>query len=125
MADKVLIFQTDTLLLKGDSKGKGGILDFIDYDYIGAPWHVTANAGSNIWLRRTQRHGGLREGVGNGGLSLRDVPTMLRIAQKFGCDILIYPVGWITCQDKLKLYSLACYVINFPRVCSFNRTKSF
>jgi len=56
-----LIFQTDTLLLKDT------IDEFLEYDYVGAGWCVK-------WL-------GLLE-VGNGGLSLRNVRTMLEITEK-------------------------------------------
>ena len=58
-----LIFQTDTLLLKDN------IDDFLEYDYIGAPW-------KQEWVR------GLT--VGNGGLSLRNVDVMLRIIHTMG-----------------------------------------
>ena len=55
-----LMFQIDTVLLK-DS-----IDDFLEYDYIGAPWVVK-------WL-------GLD--IGNGGLSLRNVMTMCMITEQ-------------------------------------------
>ena len=95
-ADKVLIFQSDSLLLKknndNDRNKNLNIRDFMQYDFIGSPWHLAANAGSNLWLRRMQRHGVLKEGVGNGGLSLRDVHAMLKITSQFGCDIPTYPI---------------------------------
>lgn len=92
--DKVLVFQSDSLLLRSNSDGIKilNIQDFIGYDFIGAPWHVATNSGSNLWLRRMQRHGALKEGVGNGGLSLRDVHAMLKITGKFGCDVPLYPL---------------------------------
>lgn len=56
---KALIFQTDSLLLRG------GIDEFLKYDYIGAPWRKPKE---NQW-------------VGNGGLSLRTVKKMLEICK--------------------------------------------
>jgi hypothetical protein len=57
---KALIFQTDSLLLRS------GIDEFLDYDYVGAPW-------------RKPKEG---QWVGNGGLSLRNVSKMLEICKK-------------------------------------------
>jgi hypothetical protein len=57
--DKALIFQTDSLLLRS------GIDEFLDYDYIGAPW-------------RKPKEG---QWVGNGGLSLRTVSKMVEICE--------------------------------------------
>jgi hypothetical protein len=58
--DIVLIFQTDTLILNKDI-----IYDFLEYDYVGAPW-------------RNERT------VGNGGLSLRNKNKMIEIIEKRG-----------------------------------------
>jgi hypothetical protein len=55
-----LIFQTDTVLLRDN------VDDYLTYDYVGAPWAIEFEPG----LR-----------VGNGGLSLRKVSTMLDIIQ--------------------------------------------
>ena len=93
LADKVLIFQTDTLLVSPPSGLTIREVTDLNYAFIGAPWHMTTNTASNLWLRRMQRHGSLKAGFGNGGLSLRDVQAMLSIAQNFGCDIPHYPVG--------------------------------
>lgn len=57
--EKALIFQTDSLLLRD------GIDEFLNYDYIGAPWRKPKE---NQW-------------VGNGGLSLRTVKKMLEICE--------------------------------------------
>ena len=47
------------------------------YDYVGAPWH-----------RKNERWGpkqaAMPQGVGNGGLSLRSVPTMEALARAYG-----------------------------------------
>ena len=56
---KALIFQTDSLLLRG------GIDDFLEYDYVGAPWRKPKE---NQW-------------VGNGGLSLRTISKMIEICE--------------------------------------------
>jgi len=56
---KALIFQTDSLLLRS------GIDDFLEYDYVGAPWRKPKE---NQW-------------VGNGGLSLRTVSRMIEICE--------------------------------------------
>jgi hypothetical protein len=68
--EHALIFQCDTLLLKG-----GNAVDaFLEYDYVGAPWPdggiIAALANRSMQLT-----------VGNGGLSLRNVRTMLAIAR--------------------------------------------
>ncbi|KAF4746198.1 hypothetical protein FOZ62_025133, partial [Perkinsus olseni] len=49
-ADKVLVFQSDSVMC-----GSGDLDDFLEYDYIGAPW----------------KHRPLGLSVGNGGFSLR------------------------------------------------------
>jgi len=56
--EKVLIFQTDSMLLKD------GIEDFLEWDYVGSPW-------------KFQEHGG------NGGLSLRSVEVMRYICENY------------------------------------------
>ena len=56
--DKVFTFQLDSILLRS------GIDEFLDYDYIGAPW-------------RKPKEGSY---VGNGGLSLRTRDVMLEIS---------------------------------------------
>jgi Protein of unknown function (DUF5672) len=55
-----LVFQTDSILCKGHANL---LKEFMGYDYVGAPW-----AG--------------RDGVGNGGLSLRRKSVMLKIVDK-------------------------------------------
>ena len=53
--DKILIFQHDSMILRT------GIEEFLDYNYVGAPWFASAP-----WARK-DRAGG------NGGISIRDV----------------------------------------------------
>lgn len=60
--DKVLIFQQDADLLRP------GIEEFLEYDYVGAPW-------------KFQEHGG------NGGLSLRSKEHMIKVIDAFPYDV--------------------------------------
>lgn len=62
--EKILIFQTDSLLIKF------GIQEFIDYDYVGAPW---SKPKDGVY-------------VGNGGLSLRSKSKMINIIDKYSDD---------------------------------------
>lgn len=63
-ADYALIFQTDSVLC---SLSPWSVDDFLQYDYVGAPWMVPTH--------------GLD--VGNGGLSLRNVSLMLDITKTY------------------------------------------
>jgi len=66
--EHALIFQCDTLLLKG-----GDAIDaFLKYDYVGAPWPDGGMHFADSAVHFT---------VGNGGLSLRNVRVMLAIAR--------------------------------------------
>ena len=67
-ADRVLIFQTDSLLL-GPS-----IEPYLGLDYVGAPWHTNNERWPLIEAL-------VPPGVGNGGLSLRSVKAMLDIVR--------------------------------------------
>jgi Protein of unknown function (DUF5672) len=68
-AARALIFQSDALMLRGD------IEDFMQYDYIGAPWDLDHNTA----VRKLIENGELVRGVGNGGFSLRNVGVMISI----------------------------------------------
>lgn len=63
-AEHVLIFQTDSVLC---SMSPWSIEDFLNFDYIGAPW-------IDRWYGMD---------IGNGGLSLRKTKTMIRITENF------------------------------------------
>lgn len=63
--DKVLIFQADSGLLRN------GIEEFLEYDYVGAPFQF-------------QDHGG------NGGLSLRTKSVMLEVIKQFPYDVSVH-----------------------------------
>ena len=68
--EHALIFQCDTLLLKG-----GDAIDaWLKYDYVGAPW-----PNMRVTIAPSKRE--LQLSVGNGGLSLRNVRVMLAIAR--------------------------------------------
>ena len=60
-----LVFQTDSMICK---PYKDLIYDFMEYDYVGAPWHEVVRPP---WTTQ----------VGNGGLSLRRRSKMLEIAR--------------------------------------------
>mmetsp|Transcript_20998 Transcript_20998/g.53378 ORF Transcript_20998/g.53378 Transcript_20998/m.53378 type:complete len:432 (-) Transcript_20998:593-1888(-) len=66
-ADKVLIFQTDSILLKA------GVNDYLAFDYVGAPWDLGKKYVSD-----------LPNNVGNGGLSLRSVNVSRQVAARHG-----------------------------------------
>ena len=61
-ADKILLYQEDTMLFKNN------IDDFLEYDYIGAPWPIEQD--DNL------------HGVGNGGFSLRSRKKMIEVIEK-------------------------------------------
>jgi hypothetical protein len=69
--EHALIFQCDTLLLKGGD----AINAFLKYDYVGAPW-------PDPGMRATIDNRSLQFTVGNGGLSLRNVRVMLAITRR-------------------------------------------
>lgn len=67
-----LIFQTDTIICK---EQKDLIYDFLEYDYVGAPWNENKTADDYVGPP-------VANGVGNGGLSLRRKTKMLEIIDK-------------------------------------------
>jgi hypothetical protein len=69
--NKILIYQEDSLIFKKN------IMDFINYDYIGAPFPKETDNTPNC--------------VGNGGLSLRTKSKMLEVIQK--CPINNFKIG--------------------------------
>ena len=88
--EHALIFQCDTLLLKG-----GAAIDaWLKYDYVGAPWPIMS---ASIGPRQRE----LQLTVGNGGLSLRNVRVMLAIARNHP-----YPSDAIVPEDVYFSYWL-------------------
>ena len=78
-AKYTLIFQSDSMLIGTE------ISPFYEYDYIGAPWHVTENASSSEWIRKehfSKNGGAFHEACCNGGLSLRNTDAMVKITHK-------------------------------------------
>jgi len=74
-ADKALIFQSDSMMLRDSS-----LDDFMQYDYIGAPFPKS----DQIW---SSGYGKLiGEGVGSGAFSLRSVEAMIEICEKMGSE---------------------------------------
>ena len=63
--ERILIFQHDSMLMRS------GIEEFLEWDYVGAPWFETAP-----WARKDRKGG-------NGGLSLRNPLAMLDCLRSF------------------------------------------
>ena len=75
----LLILQTDALIFSN-------ALDYWvdqDYDYIGAPWAGGIDFAFPALTPNLPAGGSIRPSVGNGGLSLRKVSTMVDVLQKF------------------------------------------
>ena len=68
--EKCLIIQDDGFLMRK------GVEDFLEYDYIGAPWSDTPE---NRYLKEHVN----TNMVGNGGLSIRNVSKMIEITEKY------------------------------------------
>jgi|LakMenEpi03Aug12_release.lakeMendotaPanAssembly.Ray.scaffolds.fasta_scaffold78403_2 hypothetical protein len=83
-----LVFQTDSIIFE---KHKHLINNFLNYDYVGAPWnHVIDGKDKN-------------ECVGNGGLSLRKKSKMLEIMEKQGKNK--YPEDiYFSCYDSVLIH---------------------
>jgi len=73
-----LIFQTDSIIC---SKHKDLINNFLDYDYVGAPW----------W----------DGGVGNGGLSLRKKSKMLEVLENCKDNLFIEDANRFEYEDRV------------------------
>ena len=78
-SDRFLIFQTDTLILK---ENQHLINDFLEYDYVGAPWKMDNH-------------------VGNGGLSLRRKSKMLEIIKQNSKQSTIEIHGHVFHRDEI------------------------
>jgi len=87
--DKILFFQLDSIMC---SNSPHKITDYLQYDYIGAPWDLNAGAGTKEAL------------VGNGGFSLRSRIKTIQLLQM---------VEWNENDDKLP--EDLWFAINFQR----------
>ena len=76
----MLIFQTDTLILK---ENKRQINDFLEYDYVGAPW--------------------INRLVGNGGLSLRKKSKMIEICERVNPNFVDHEDNYFCYQNMVNL----------------------
>jgi len=68
--EQLLFIQTDGLLIHGR------IEPFTKFDFIGAPWH----RDNERWGKLTDV---LKEGVGNGGMSLRKPKSLIKVLQQY------------------------------------------
>ena len=80
---KILIYQEDSILFKTN------IRDFIEWDYIGAPWQNHQNDTTKL--------------VGNGGLSLRTKQIMLDVIAKQDIKTIKLNSGTINYMNHAKL----------------------
>jgi hypothetical protein len=95
--EKALIFQEDGFLLKD------GVDDFLDYDYIGAPWYEQMDLSPSE--------------VGNGGFSLRSVDKLVRAldeitqeeAGKIGRPLDFHYLDNQISEDVYFSRALSCY----------------
>ena len=74
-AKHVLIFQVDSILVGND------VSSFLHYDFIGAPWDISKDSPSSEWIRKemVKTNSNLKSACCNGGLSLRNVDSMVKI----------------------------------------------
>uniref|UniRef100_A0A7S1N7T7 DUF5672 domain-containing protein n=2 Tax=Eutreptiella gymnastica TaxID=73025 RepID=A0A7S1N7T7_9EUGL len=81
--EKVLSFQTDTVICK---KAPRKVDDFLEWDYIGAPWSGNHLRGPGIERSLTDSTIGHCLLGGNGGLSIRTKSVILRTLEAFPPD---------------------------------------
>lgn len=74
-SDKILLYQEDTCIFKSN------IDEFLDYDYIGAPWPKSSNIN--------------KYNVGNGGFSLRSKKIMIEVIEKINIFDVKYTQKYI------------------------------
>lgn len=72
-SETFLVFQTDTMIFE---EHRHIIYDFLDYDYVGAPWKKSFE-----WAKQFNY-------VGNGGLSLRKKSKMLELIKNIDIHII-------------------------------------
>jgi len=86
VGEKILIYQEDSIIFKNN------IDDFVQWDYIGAPWPENQNDN--------------KAGVGNGGISLRSKSIMKKIIEKITVEDTIYNSSTIdyAVANKLNIF---------------------
>lgn len=77
-AQNILVFQTDSVIF---SNSKVNIYDYIEYDYVGAPWSNISEGQFSDMVRFIKMRTGAH--VGNGGLSLRRRKKMLEAVSTY------------------------------------------
>lgn len=82
-SEKILLFQEDSIIFRSN------IQDFLDYDYIGAPWPLQTNDTEGR--------------VGNGGFSLRTRQIMLTICENFPIKETEYSASTLKYMEESKL----------------------
>jgi hypothetical protein len=83
VGEKILIYQEDSIIFKNN------IDDFLHWDYIGAPWPEHQNDNKN--------------GVGNGGISLRSKSIMKKIIETISIKDTVYNLSTIDYSTKCNL----------------------
>ena len=81
--EKILIYQEDTCIFKKN------IYDFINFDYIGAPWNKNQNDTPN--------------NIGNGGLSLRSKQCMIDVINTISLEKTVFNSSTINYSKNVKL----------------------
>jgi len=81
--DKIFIYQEDSIIFKDN------INDFLEYDYIGAPFSKSCNDTPNS--------------VGNGGLSIRTKSKMLEIINKYNIKNVKFNTSTLAYINMVKL----------------------
>ena len=76
-AEHVLIFQTDGLILQ-----KTDLQEYLEYDYIGAPWKAGISC-CNLIIKQIPSLSKLVPMIGNGGMSLRKRSSMIELCKKY------------------------------------------
>lgn len=111
--EKILIYQEDTFIFKNN------IMDFIQWDYIGAPWPKCQNDTPNC--------------VGNGGLSLRSKSAMIGVIKRIGITETIYNSSTLNYMNNSNItvppedvyFSKNIQELNIGKVADWNNAYNF
>ena len=113
IGEKILLYQEDSCLFKKN------INDFLEWDYIGAPWPLTQNDTENS--------------VGNGGFSLRSKKCMLEVIKTISLEKTIFNSSTLDYMKNSKMsngpedvyFSLNMQVYNIGKVANFSTAFNF